>query len=541
MQIKESQALVGNCQAKHPRTGKAICERGIWGSGPSHLCIFHLETKPTDEFKREFLAEIKSVNESGAKEFDGQCFIFPSNLKVEELTFQKDATFDYIRCDDDVSFANTVFRQKASFEHAKFAKNISFKESMFRNNVSFGKAQFGHGTSFYGVRFFQETSFREATFGDRTIFDIAQFLNRAKAFEGEWWHEDDLGYARFGNDASFVATQFGNATNFAHTVFGDRTSFERAHFGIDTSFELAQFGNKASFEDATFEMRPSFYQAKFLESASFDRTQFGNGASFWETILGHGASFDGANLSGANLSGAKLQGANLRRAIFLAADLSGADLEKASVRETLFVNTNLSDTKNLESCEHYGPSFIDHKTIANSGELPLVFLRGCGLPDSLINYLPSLLNEQPIQFYSCFISYSSKDEGFAKRIYADLQERGVRCWFAPEDLKIGDKFRQRIDDTIRIYDKLLLILSERSISSPWVEDEVEAALERERKEYRLVLFPINIDDAVLNSERAWAASLRRTRHIGDFQDWKTKDAYQRAFEHLVRDLQSETS
>ena len=39
----------------------------------------------------------------------------------------------------------------------------------------------------------------------------------------------------------------------------------------------------------------------------------------------------------------------------------------------------------------------------------------------------------PIEFYSCFISYSSKDEEFAKRLHADLQSNGVRCWFAPEE------------------------------------------------------------------------------------------------------------
>ncbi|HZP00539.1 MAG TPA: toll/interleukin-1 receptor domain-containing protein [Terriglobia bacterium] len=53
----------------------------------------------------------------------------------------------------------------------------------------------------------------------------------------------------------------------------------------------------------------------------------------------------------------------------------------------------------------------------------------------------------------------SLDEDFAKRLHADLQQSNVRCWFAPEDLKIGDKFRKRIDESIRIYDKLMVILS----------------------------------------------------------------------------------
>ena len=125
------------------------------------------------------------------------------------------------------------------------------------------------------------------------------------------------------------------------------------------------------------------------------------------------------------------------------------------------------------------------------------------------------------------------------RLYPDLQAKGVRCWYAPEDLKIGDKFRTRIDEAIRIHDKLLLILSENSVRSTWVETEVETAFERERRESRTVLFPIRIDDSVMQTEAAWAAEIRRTRHIGDFRNWKDHDSFQQAFERLLRDLKSD--
>jgi hypothetical protein len=110
----------------------------------------------------------------------------------------------------------------------------------------------------------------------------------------------------------------------------------------------------------------------------------------------------------------------------------------------------------------------------------------------------------------------------------------------PKNIKIGDKFRQRIDEAIRIHNKLLLILSEDSMASVWVEDEVEATLERERRENRLVLFPVRIDDAIEQRNTAWAASLRRMRHIGDFSRWKDYDSYSKAFERRLRDLKSES-
>src|SRR5215470_13770134 len=148
---------------------------------------------------------------------------------------------------------------------------------------------------------------------------------------------------------------------------------------------------------------------------------------------------------------------------------------------------------------------------------------------------------EPIQFYSCFISYSSKDHEFAERLYADLQQKNIRCWFAPEDMKIGNKIRSSIDEAIRVHDKLLLVLTENSMKSPWVEKEVETAFEKERKLGRTVLFPIRLDDAVMRAEEAWAADIRRTRHIGDFCCWKERDKYRLAFERLMRDLRAATS
>ena len=257
-----------------------------------------------------------------------------------------------------------------------------------------------------------------------------------------------------------------------------------------------------------------------------------------------GANLNSANLDGANLVGANLNEANLVRANFIRANLSRmnlsrADLTDARLFETIFANVDLTDVRSLESCVHQGPSTIDHRTLARSGQLPLSFLRGCGLPDTLIDYLPSLLN-RPIQHYSCFISYSSKDEALAKRLHADLQDKGVRCWFAPEDLKIGDKLRVRIDEAIRTYEKLLLLLSKHSMASTWVENEVETAFDKENERGgKPVLFPIRLDTAVMESKIGWAAAIRRTRYVGDFSNWKNHDEYQKGLERLLRDLQIE--
>ena len=243
----------------------------------------------------------------------------------------------------------------------------------------------------------------------------------------------------------------------------------------------------------------------------------------------------GANLVGAVLTGADLSNANLMQADLSHANLSNANLSNADMWNTTIAYLDLRTTKGLTEIRHAASSYVQlHTVLLPQDGSALHFLRGVGVPDTWIAlYQAEMMSS--IHYYSLFISYSSKDETLARRLYNDLQAHGVRCWFAPEDLKIGTKFRQRIDEAIHLQDKLLLLLSEHSIVSSWVENEVEAALEKEDRQQREVLFPIRLDNAVMQTSRAWAATLRR-RHIGNFTTWTDAQAYEAAFERLLRDL-----
>lgn len=278
-------------------------------------------------------------------------------------------------------------------------------------------------------------------------------------------------------------------------------------------------------------------------------------AELFQTFLG-GANFTNANLSEANLIDACLTRAildetELTDAKLIRADLSGAVFRDARVRRTdftdsktfftTFADLDLSSAIGLDTVDPHGPSEVGIRTLYKSGgKIPKAFLIACGMPDDFVAYLPSFFTrEKAIQFCSCFISYSSKNQDFAERLHVDLKNRRIDCWFAPEELKIGDRFPDRIEESIRLYDKLLLILSRDSIQSSWVEREVRAAFEKETKRDEPVLFPIRVDEAVMSSDKEWAASIRRTRHIGDFREWKNYDAYQKSLERLLQDLQRE--
>jgi hypothetical protein len=291
-------------------------------------------------------------------------------------------------------------------------------------------------------------------------------------------------------------------------------------------------------------------------------------ADFGEANLS-GAHLDDANLVeaqliSANLRNARLIDARLTRAYLNDADLHGADLSGCDLTEailsgtdlsgaiawcTSFANVDLSSAKGLDTIEHHGPSSIGLDTIYRSqGKISQSFLRGAGVSENFIVYMRSLTGKA-LEFYSCFISYSTKDQGFADRLYADLQAKGVRCWFAPHDIQGGRKVHEQIDEAIRFYDKLLLILSESSMNSAWVKTEIANARAREEQQKCQMLFPITVvpfdrikEWKLFDADRG-IDSAREIREycIPDFSNWKDHDSYEAAFQRLVRDLKAENA
>jgi TIR domain/CAP12/Pycsar effector protein, TIR domain len=144
--------------------------------------------------------------------------------------------------------------------------------------------------------------------------------------------------------------------------------------------------------------------------------------------------------------------------------------------------------------------------------------------------------DRPVEAYSCFISYSWKDEGFAERLHDDLQAVGVRCWLDAKEIKIGDRWIDQIDKAIQASDKVLLVLSQASVQSHWVRQEVTTALQLEDARQETVLFPIRLDDSVFELPDIPEIDRLKKKQIGDFRKWQDKGHYQRAFSQLVRDL-----
>jgi len=53
-----------------------------------------------------------------------------------------------------------------------------------------------------------------------------------------------------------------------------------------------------------------------------------------------------------------------------------------------------------------------------------------------------------------------------------------------------------IEASIKVFDKVLLILSEDSVNSEWVEREVDIAIEKEKERHTAILFPVKLDEGL---------------------------------------------
>lgn len=200
---------------------------------------------------------------------------------------------------------------------------------------------------------------------------------------------------------------------------------------------------------------------------------------------------------------------------------------------------------------HIGPSIIGIETLFKSkGEIPESFLLGCGAPEQFITFMPSLIGViEAFQYHSCFISYSTKDEDFAKRLHSRLRDAKVRVWFAPEDIKGGEKLYDQIERAIQLHDRLLIVLSENSLQSEWVMTEIRKAREVERRENRRKLFPIRlVDYEVIRKWRCPDADGGkdlavevREYFIPDFSNWENHDSFESGFERLLKDLREAES
>lgn len=147
------------------------------------------------------------------------------------------------------------------------------------------------------------------------------------------------------------------------------------------------------------------------------------------------------------------------------------------------------------------------------------------------------LQEARSKYYSSFISYSHKDKEFAEKLYNDLMQCDIKCWFDRKTMKSGDDISAKVGEAIVSFDKILVIISQHSLESLWVFKEITLAENKARESVVPVLLPIKIDNHIEEVDNVMTSMFKPQIHIGNFCDWEDPKNYQKSLDQLLKSLE----
>jgi len=127
-----------------------------------------------------------------------------------------------------------------------------------------------------------------------------------------------------------------------------------------------------------------------------------------------------------------------------------------------------------------------------------------------------------------FVSHSSIDKPFVRRLVADLTSHNKYVWFDEQELKPGDSIVNGISEGLTNTDYFVVVLSNVSVQSQWVKAELNAALMNQFSDQGTVVLPVLVEDCTI-------PPLLRDRVYADF-----RGDYDAGLKSLLRVLEQET-
>ncbi len=383
--------------------------------------------------------------------------------------------------------------------------------------------------------------FMAANEGVRLLLCRADFVGAC--LRNSEFKNADLRAANFMN-ADLRGANFSNA-DLRGALFGN-ANLEGASF-IGSNLKGAEFCmtnlDRSYIEDSNLR-GANLYSVK-LRGAILDKVNL-EGSTLCKahlnvSVIGR-SNLKKANLESASLLGANLYASDLTNANLTHAHLEGAVLLRCILHDTWFLEARLgnttivsdiSDARHLSRVHHHAPSAVSWGLLLRPTRrpLPTQFLRGCGLSELEIKYTRTMASNA-LDYYSCFISYSTKNDKFAVKLHDSLQATGICCWLDKYEVQPGDNIYRSVNEGIRLWDKVLLCCSKESLTSWWVKDEVTKALEIERELEQerggevLKIIPLDLDGFLFSNDcKLEFASTLRKRHAAKFDGWDSDEEH----------------
>ena len=95
---------------------------------------------------------------------------------------------------------------------------------------------------------------------------------------------------------------------------------------------------------------------------------------------------------------------------------------------------------------------------------------------------------------TAFVSHGSQDREFAERFSRDLWAVGIKAWYFPWEILPGDQIRQKIEDGLANCQFFIILISQSSLSRPWVQTELDIATDMKLNSRIRKIIPLKIQE-----------------------------------------------
>ncbi len=182
--------------------------------------------------------------------FKGKISAYKSFTNHYEIClFRKNITFINCTFQDSVNFSSSEFQDLVNFNESVFQNFTSFKATVFNYNKNyFENTHFIKNAEFNMMHVNGNISFFKSEFDAKVIFQLTKFMFQVQ-FGASVFHDNvDFSNIKFYDDLLFNYAEFVKSVNFNGSIFNGRTEFIQTKFNYISEFTNCFFYGKINFD-----------------------------------------------------------------------------------------------------------------------------------------------------------------------------------------------------------------------------------------------------------------------------------------------------